>query len=133
MLHLRGSVALAALAEGEDPRRWLRIALDAARTLEKGRPWIGPPLAALLRAGIASVEGSPGRAIALLERAERELEGGEMVGSAAAARRRRGRILGGDEGRELVERADSWMRSHGVRDPGRMTAALVPGLRDPPS
>jgi hypothetical protein len=46
---------------------------------------------------------------------------------AAAARRRRGELLGGDEGRELIASADAAMRAQNVVNPARMTAALVPG------
>ncbi len=45
---------------------------------------------------------------------------------AAAARRVRGRLLGGDAGRALVAQADQWMSSQGIRNPDRMTALFIP-------
>ena len=49
---------------------------------------------------------------------------------AAAARRCRGVLLGGEEGRVLVEAADAWMRDERIRNPERMTAMLAPGSMD---
>jgi hypothetical protein len=46
---------------------------------------------------------------------------------AAAARRRRGELLGGEAGQALVEAADEWMRQRDIRNPARMTALLAPG------
>lgn len=45
----------------------------------------------------------------------------------AAARRRRGELAGGPEGRRLIEEADRWMLAQGVRNPVRMTAMVAPG------
>jgi eukaryotic-like serine/threonine-protein kinase len=46
----------------------------------------------------------------------------------AAARRRQGELLGGDEGRALITAANGWMTSQGIRKPGRITAMYVPGF-----
>jgi hypothetical protein len=46
---------------------------------------------------------------------------------AAAARRRRGELIGGADGEALVREADAWMRGQDVRDPGRMAALIAPG------
>ena len=45
---------------------------------------------------------------------------------AAASRRRLGEILGGDEGRAQLERADSWMNQQGIRNPARMADVFAP-------
>jgi hypothetical protein len=47
---------------------------------------------------------------------------------AMAMRRRRGELLGGDEGRALIAAADEWMTSQGIRNPVRMAAMIVPGI-----
>jgi hypothetical protein len=39
-------------------------------------------------------------------------------------------MVGGDTGRELIESADTWMTSQGVRDPVRMTRVYAPGFPD---
>jgi len=54
-----------------------------------------------------------------------------MALHAAAARRRRGEIMGGDTGRALVESADAWMTGQIIRSPERMTAMLAPGAWRP--
>jgi hypothetical protein len=81
----------------------------------------------LVEAGVAGVRGD-GRAADLLATATAELDAVDMPLAAAAARRRLGILLGGDRGRELAAAADGWMASRGVRNPARMTAALVPGF-----
>jgi hypothetical protein len=46
---------------------------------------------------------------------------------AAAARRCRGELLGGEAGRALVAEADAWMAAQSIRDPDRMARMLAPG------
>ncbi len=46
----------------------------------------------------------------------------------AIARRIQGQLLGGDDGRDLIADADSWMASEGIVNPGRLAAAFVPGI-----
>jgi hypothetical protein len=46
---------------------------------------------------------------------------------AAAARYRRGQLIGGDAGRELVETAADWMRNHQMVNPARLVELLAPG------
>ena len=47
---------------------------------------------------------------------------------AASARRHLGQLRGGDEGRELIEHADAWMRTQLILRPDRMAACLAPGF-----
>ena len=54
----------------------------------------------------------------------------EMQLHAAAARRRLGRLVGGEEGSALMARGAAAMAAQLVRSPDRMTALLVPGFRD---
>ena len=46
---------------------------------------------------------------------------------AAAAPRRIGEVIGGDEGRQAIEEADAWMRTQQIRNPAKMSQMLVPG------
>ena len=50
-----------------------------------------------------------------------------MALHAAASRRCRGLLLGGEEGRALVQSADAWMANERILNPERMTAMLAPG------
>ena len=46
------------------------------------------------------------------------------------SKRRRGALLGGDEGQELVSTADDWFSNQGVKNPKRMVALFAPGWED---
>jgi hypothetical protein len=48
----------------------------------------------------------------------------------AATQRRRGALMGDEEGRALVATADALMRQRGIKNPARFTAMLVPGFSD---
>jgi hypothetical protein len=44
----------------------------------------------------------------------------------AAAIRSRGELVGGHQGRSLIDEADAWMRAHAITDPQRMARTLSP-------
>jgi hypothetical protein len=120
-------------AATRDPRERRRLVgrarADARAIAAEGTPW-GAPLGLLVEAALAAIEGRVHEAVAKLADAEGRL-GAQRIGLyAAAARLRRGELLGGDEGRAVVAAADEDMRSRGVRDPVRMTAMLAPGFAD---
>jgi hypothetical protein len=121
-LHLRARLALASAerSSGESRENGLRNAAKDARLVERERtPW-GLALARLVRAGIAATRSQSQEAVRLLVQTEGELEGLDMALYAAAARRRRGQLLGGDEGAALVSEADAWMAGQDVKNPARM-------------
>jgi serine/threonine protein kinase len=125
MESIRGRLALTAAVGGD--MDMLRTAEQEARRLEgEDIPW-AEGLASLLRAGVAATRGQRSEALTFLSAAERQLEACHMRGFLAAARRRRGELMGGDEGRELVVAADEWMTAQQVADPARVTNMLVPG------
>ena len=70
----------------------------------------------------AEAEGSS----ALLRGAEEDFTTGEMAAYAASLRRWRGELTGGDEGRELVETADTRLRELGIASPERMARLFAP-------
>jgi hypothetical protein len=86
--------------------------------------------AGLVRAAVAVRRGDARTAAALLPEAAGTLDKLTMRLYAAAARRRLGEVLGGDEGRVLVAEADAWMAGQKIQDPARMTAMLAPGFAD---
>lgn len=129
-LHHRAQSALAVAADSRssDRRAFLQAAeRDAARIESERMPW-GNPLAWLIRASVASIRGKVEDAVALLASAETEFEAAGMALYTAAARRRRGELIGGDQGKSLIEAADIWMTGQQIKDPSRMTAMLAPGL-----
>ncbi|MBW2699138.1 MAG: hypothetical protein JRE70_21830 [Deltaproteobacteria bacterium] len=132
-LSLRARAALALAATHSDPnahsdaRKLLRTAArDAKRMSSQERPW-GNALADLLRAGISATQGDAQTAATLAHAAEQQFNALDMGLHAAAARRRRGRLLGGAEGHSLAESAAAWMSEEGIKNPGRVTAMLIPG------
>jgi hypothetical protein len=127
---LRGqtTLAAAALADGREKAVLLRQASAAARRIERERASWARPFGEILQAGIAALHGETERAIALYGDAARTAEEAEMAFVAAVARRCRGLLLGGDEGRALVEGADAWMARVAVRSPSRMAATVAPWI-----
>jgi len=128
-LHLRARAALLlAMQRPAQRKSLLKAALaDAAKIEKEDMPWSNP-LAALLRAGAAMIEGDSMRALPLLEVAITGLDGANMALYATAARYRRGHLLGGDAGRMLVVEAEQWLTKQGVVNRARMVGMLAPGF-----
>ncbi len=125
--HLRARAALAA-AEASSDAHLLRVAKKDARAIERERMAWATPLGLLLRAGVASTRGERERAAALLRDAAGGFEAVDMALHAAVARHLLGKLVAGDEGRALVERAAAWMQSEGVKNPARLVAVIAPGF-----
>jgi hypothetical protein len=136
-LHLRGRAALAAAACGSAsgghsryrPDSYLKIVDGCARRIEQEKmPW-AEPLARLLRGGAAYLRCDRDAAVARLVEAEAGFTSAEMALYAAAARLRRGQLLG-DAGRDLVATADEWMAGQRICNPAAMTRMCAPGFPD---
>jgi hypothetical protein len=117
-VHLRGCAALAA---GE-PARAER---DAHRLEGEKAPWASA-LALTLRGGLAARRGQHAEAAARYAQATTALLACDMPLYAAAAQRRRGEFLTGDDGALEVGRADAWMESHQVKQPMLLSRMLAP-------
>ena len=126
-VHLRGRAAVAAGGPAA-----LAAALRDARRIEKEDAGWSRPLALSLSAAVACGRQRRGEAKALLEAAEKGFSAAEMALFTAAARRARGMLVGGDDGRALVEEADDWMIRQRIRKPDRIAAMLLPGGWGPP-
>ncbi len=131
LLHLRCRGALAGLAvwgsgsvAGKAVSKVLRR--DLRRLGRQTCPW-AVPFAGLIRAGLAAGAGDRERAVDLLATAAAGFDAVDMALYAAVSRRRRGQLLGGDEGRRRVAAADAWMAGQGVRRVERMADTLAPG------
>jgi serine/threonine protein kinase/tetratricopeptide (TPR) repeat protein len=131
MLDLRARSAIACASQegvSEEQRRdWLKAAeRDIARIEKEKVPW-ATALAALIRAGAATVRGSMAEARALVVAAETALDAAQMGLHKAVARRRYGQIVGGEQGRAAVAEADSAMAALGIRAPAKIAAMCAPG------
>jgi hypothetical protein len=130
MLAVRARAALGAAAQSEGRARQALIgqALRAAARIERDAMAWATPIASLIRAGAAHLEGQSDIALAGLARAEAGFVGAEMALYAAIARRRRGELLGGDEGAALVASADEALAAATVKNVSAVTALLSPGF-----
>jgi hypothetical protein len=136
MLHLRARAALATAMPLPTGGRFgararlLRAAARDARRIEGRRiPW-ATPLAHLIQGGIAALRHQTDEALVRLGDSEQGFAAADMAVYAAAARRQRGRLLSGTEGRRLVEDADACMTSQDIREPARIAAMLAPGFAE---
>ncbi|MEO7328664.1 MAG: hypothetical protein ABI193_08815, partial [Minicystis sp.] len=129
LLLQHGAAHLAAAVDAAESRRpgLLQKVDRDARTLARQGTRFACAAALGLRAGAAAGRGDRIAAGALVAEAETCFAEVDMAHYANAARRRRGELLGGDEGRDLIASADAAMGAQGVSNPARMTAALLPG------
>jgi hypothetical protein len=131
--HLRARCAIARAAQcgagaaGTIARAGLlRLARrEVGRLAREDVAWCAP-LAASLDAGVSALDGDDARAIERLDAAARGYRGLDMHLHAAAADFKRGRMLGGEEGRLVLRRAEAWMIGEDVVRPERMAAMIIP-------
>lgn len=125
-LFFRGRMAVAAAAAGVDAA-WDE-ALTTVRSIDRRRLPCARPLAWILRGGLAAARGEMVSAVGHLGEAVAHCEAQEMRLHAAAARRMRGELLGGEEGRAEIAQADGWMTRQLILRPDRLARVLVPGF-----
>ena len=126
-LHLRARLALAS-AFGRDRASRLQIAAAAADSISKENMAWSNPLATLIRAALSYQQKDVSGSIALTREALKGLEAADMALYAAAARRRLGELIGGEEGRELIARAEEWFSRQQVKNPSAVTRLMAPGF-----
>jgi hypothetical protein len=120
--------ALALATTAKNARPLLRCVERHVNRLEREkRPW-SSAYACFLQAGIALRRGQHIRSSELLRESAGRFDACNMRLNAIIARRCLGRIIGGPEGRSLVDEADAWMRAQGIQNPGRWAAMYAPGL-----
>ena len=125
----RSAIAAATMTGDDDCRAdQLRAAGQEIRRLRRKDSPGASPLADLAAAGIATLTGHREEVMSLLENSAQAFTALDMSLHAAAARRRLGEVAGGERGYTLIAEADSWMRTHGIRNPERMTIMLAPGI-----
>jgi len=112
-------------------RRFLSVARSGAERIARERmPW-SDPIALLLKAAVAHLEGRPSLAAGFLDDAVGRFDSADMKLYAAVARRRIGALQDDTRGRDLKRQADEWMAAQGIKNPPAMTRMLAPGLPDP--
>ncbi len=125
------AVARAAIASSceapELQKGRLREARRMSRRLQRGGlPWMSA-LGSLVAAAIAPAEGDPAAACSHLRTGAAQAHVADMALHACSARHRLGTLLGGEDGRLLVQDAEETMRTKGVQAADRYVAMLVPG------
>jgi hypothetical protein len=126
---VRGGVALASLRASPGGRELRQTARRCAQALQRERMPHASPHAQTIDAGLALAEGRDDDAIPLLRASVQGFDRCEMKAYAAAARRRLGQLVGGDEGTAFVAEGDAILRQEGVKNLEAMTEMLVPGCR----
>jgi serine/threonine protein kinase len=130
----RGRCAVASISD----RPTLKSArLDEARKMvrrleREGMQWM-LPLAALVEAAAENAAGRHAEAIAALRKAISTSEAAEMTMHAVVAKFRMGELLGGDEGRALVESSRAAVADEGIKNPARWVSVYLPGIWSAPS
>jgi serine/threonine protein kinase/tetratricopeptide (TPR) repeat protein len=133
-LRARCALAMAASANASTHakarRRFLAMARHEARRIASENMQWSNPIAHLVSAAVAYLEGDRLLATGLLTEAVDGFEVADMQLYAAVARRRLGTLLGGSHGHELLRQADEWMASRTIRNPHHMTRLFAPGFDD---
>ncbi|MGB1275230.1 MAG: hypothetical protein ACPG77_05720, partial [Nannocystaceae bacterium] len=122
-LHVRAIAAISAAREtpAEAPKL-LEQASSYARLLEEqsgSSRRDATAVAGLIRAGVAAARGRRGAALAGLDRAEKEFLAAKMHLHAACTARRMGELIGGSDGRAMIDRADRAMACQGITRPAK--------------
>jgi len=127
----RATVAAARRAPASEKRGLWRAAEKDAAMLRRQLQPPGAPIAATVQAAVHFQRGDVEAAVRGLREAARGFDAAHMALHANAVRRRLGVILGGDEGRALVDAAEARMREQAIVEPARMSALLAPGFGPP--
>jgi predicted Ser/Thr protein kinase len=128
MVYCRAGCRLAA-SSPQRPSVELSLVAAAARTLRKTPLMHAHGWAAVLEAGLAQRNRRAGRAAEQLGLAITRLDASGLRMFAAAARRRLGQILGGQQGAASLREAELAMVTEGIVDIEATTEMLAPGLR----
>ena len=106
---------------------FINAAEKEAKRMEREGTSYASSLCLFTRAGIACLRGNESGAVTLFSGAETEFAANDMALYAAAARWRRGEVIGGDEGQALIDSAANWIRGQNIKNPTRIVDMLSPG------
>jgi hypothetical protein len=124
----RGLSALAASKAGYERKSAMKAVQRWAKDLSKEKLRYAPALSALLLAGASATEGNARAALASLDVAIPKLDEADLGYLAACARHRKGELLGGAAGRELLERSRAFFKAQGIVNTDRCLAMSAPGF-----
>ena len=125
-MRARVAAALAMVTRGAEQKRLLDETARWTRRIQAERFPFCQAMTMLLRAEQSLARGEAESANTLFSDATLALDALEMSAYASAARRRRGLLVGGEEGRALVVKADQHLVENGVRNPERFAAIYAP-------
>ncbi len=126
----RGLCAVAGAEDGADRASSLQLAERCARELLSDRPDYAAPMGHHVRGCCLALKGQRERALAELELAISGLLRVDMGYLASCAKARRGALLGGQAGRELVETSTEQLVKQGIVDVGACLDMSAPGFRE---
>jgi serine/threonine protein kinase len=125
--YLRARTALASIDTAPSRSARLAEAESFARKLQRlDQPWTN----LLAHCAMAGVELAKNDRLKAADHLRAAIERADEVGMAlhgAVAKHQLGKLLGGGEGRKLVEGAEDWMLAEDIRMPERMAGLLIPG------
>ncbi|MCB9655318.1 MAG: protein kinase [Deltaproteobacteria bacterium] len=119
--------AAIASKKSSDRRRYLRYAIRFARRMERERLPTPTASAQFIRATVLTLNGRVDEAVAMLKSAEAVFSEYSMAMHLMAARRRRGQLIGGDEGKALIDASEAWFVEQTVAEPNRFAQFVMPG------
>jgi len=125
---LRARLALSLAERGLDPRNRINDAARIARQLHREEVGYAAVYGALVDAAVVVQQAGKHAAAKVLHTAAELARARRMRIFAAVAQRQRGALMGGEEGRDEVARADRELREAGVANPAKMARLLAPGL-----
>ena len=121
--------AMLAVARRKPVRRELLLGaqheIDALEAEQA--PWASA-LASGLRATVAFLQQDSAACLSLLELAEQRLLATDLRLDAMVTRRRRGELIGGTEGAQLIAESTHWMTAQGIQDPNAFVRVYAPGF-----
>ena len=103
----------------------------ARRIAAERMPW-SDPIALLLEAGLAHLEGNAPLALRHLHGAAARFDAADMKLYLAVTRCRIAALQDDAAGRALKREADEWMAAQDIKNPVAMTRTLAPGFADLP-
>ena len=125
----RALSVISAIDEGETERAALREAEHSVKRVLSDKPEYAAPMGHFIAGCLAAVRANRGVALAEFERAAPGLEAADMGYLALCARQRYAELLGGDAGREQVQKCGQDFAARGVVDIAACLRMSAPGFR----